>query len=169
MVWCLDFFPAATTLFGGGRWRGGCGIWVSEVVVLFQWWDGGEVLNGWRVGSDAVSVWLMSCVFSFPWYLILWPFTNLLRFAWFYLSRWAFQICWDLHISGIWLNFTASVLTVSSISTGVHQLSTYEAAFWIMMSRISLIRVRKSVFSGVSTGWVDVFSGGLWWISIDVL
>jgi hypothetical protein len=51
-----------------------------------------------RCGSDLVdivggvgSVWLMSCVFGFSWYLILCPFSNLLRFARFFLSRWWFQ------------------------------------------------------------------------------
>jgi hypothetical protein len=38
-----------------------------------------------------------SCVFSFHWYLILWPFINLLRFAGFFLSRWgvskSIEIC----------------------------------------------------------------------------
>jgi hypothetical protein len=34
------------------------------------------------------------------------------------------------------------------------------AAFWIMMGRTLLIRVRKLVSSGVSTGWICVFSSG---------
>jgi hypothetical protein len=67
-----------------------------------------------------------------------------------------------LQIFGIWLNFTASVLTVSSLSTDVHKLSIYGAAFWILMGRVILIRVWKLVSSGVSTGWIDVFSGGHW-------
>jgi hypothetical protein len=74
-----------------------------------------------------------------------------------------------LQVSGIWLNFTTLVLTVGSLSTGVHQLSTYGAAFWILMGRVILIRVRKLVSNGVSTGWVGVLSGGHWGILIDVL
>jgi hypothetical protein len=58
------------------------------LLVVMRWCCGGEVLRCWRFGSDAVNVWLMSCVFSLPWYLILWPFTNLLRFAGFFLNRW---------------------------------------------------------------------------------
>jgi hypothetical protein len=34
------------------------------------------------------------------------------------------------------------------------------AAFWIMMGRTLSIRARKLVSSGVSTGWICVFSGG---------
>ncbi|KAK2421622.1 hypothetical protein QL285_032232 [Trifolium repens] len=45
-----------------------------------------------------------------------------------------------------------------TLFTGVHQLSTHGAAYWILMGRVILIQVRKLVSSGVSTGWV----GGHW-------
>jgi hypothetical protein len=41
--------------------------------------------------------------------------------------------------------------------------------FGILMGRTLLIRVRKLVFSGISTGWVGVFSCDHWWILINVL
>jgi hypothetical protein len=59
------------------------------------------------------------------------------------------------------------VLIVSSLFISVHQLSTQRVAYWIMMDRTLLIRVRKLVSSGVSTGWVGVFSDGHWRISVD--
>jgi hypothetical protein len=50
------------------------------------------------------------------------------------------------------------VLTVSFLFTGVHQLSTQGVAFWILMGRSLLIRVRKLESSGVTMGWVGVCS-----------
>jgi hypothetical protein len=49
----------------------------------------------------------------------------------------------------------------SSLSTGVNQFLTQGAAFWILVGRTLLIRVRQLVFSGISTGWIGVFSGGM--------
>jgi hypothetical protein len=80
-----------------------------------------------------------------------------------------FQICWNLQVFCIWLYSTASVLTAIYLSTNVHQLPTQGVAFWILMGRSLLIRVRKLVSSDVSTSWVGVLFGGHWWILVGVL
>jgi hypothetical protein len=109
--------------------------------------------------------WLMSCVIVFFWYLILWPvfksveicrtlFESLMVFKFVEICRFLVSD-WTLpHWRWLWV----------SLYTGVHQLSTEEASFWILMGPALLIRVRQLVSSGISAGWVGVFSGGHWWI-----
>jgi hypothetical protein len=69
------------------------------VVVVWRWWGGLE-LRYWDTGGGG-----QCCVIEFfIRYLILWPLSNLLRFAG--LSLWVsdgFQICWDLQVS-LYLN-----------------------------------------------------------------
>jgi hypothetical protein len=48
--------------------------WICWCGVVMRWCCNGEVRRCWHVGSDIVSVRLMSCVFCFSWYLICWPF-----------------------------------------------------------------------------------------------
>jgi hypothetical protein len=60
---------------------------------LWQIWEGagGGGCDGGDAGVWWWGVWLMLCVFGFSWYLILWPFSNMLRFAWLFFSRWWFS------------------------------------------------------------------------------
>jgi hypothetical protein len=133
------------------------------------WWLGAKMMIWWYLDLT-----MLVCGWCCVWlvYYDTW-FSNRLQICWYLQNSFevadGFQICWDLKISCIWLNSTASVLTISSLSTGVHKLSTQGASFWILMGRTLLIRVQKLVSSGISTGWVDVLSDGHWWISIDVL
>jgi hypothetical protein len=149
--------------------------WLLDLGVIggrsFRRRNGGDEMVLRRGGVEKLMCWiwrLMSFVFSFPGYLNLWPCSNLLRFAGFFQVADDFQICWDLQDSCIWLKSTASVSNVSPLSTGVHQLLTQWAAFWILMDRALLIRVRELVSSGISMSWVGVLSGGHWCFSIVV-
>jgi hypothetical protein len=111
------------------RWCGGQGV-----LEVRRWGSGGEVLVVFGsdvLRSDAVSVRLMSCVFCFfdIWisdhFQICWDLQNS-----FWVSE-GFQICWDLQVSGIWLIFIASVLTVSFLSASTNfRLMELLFGFW---------------------------------------
>jgi hypothetical protein len=143
------FRPPPHFLVVVGRWHGGCGIWVLEVVVLVRrrywwWWDLIAVVRCWD--ADVLDMTLLVCdwcrvclVFLILDSLTVFKFVEICRILW---VAGGFEIYWDLQVSCIWLNSTASMLTVSSLSTGVHQLSTQWAVFWILMGRALLIRVR---------------------------
>jgi hypothetical protein len=102
---------AAMDLWWGG---GGCdgsvmGIVVVAVVVTdliggFSgvWWWGAHA----GVGYGIVGVRLMPCVIGFFRYRILWPRSNLLRFAWlFFESLMVFRSAEICRFLGIWLAF----------------------------------------------------------------
>jgi hypothetical protein len=164
---------------------GGGGVSAPPGMVLVSFWFTRRRWCWWRwwkflflvhadkfemeVGCDGCDIWVgyggggcdefeMEVMWwGFPWYLTLWPIFKSVEicrilFESLKASK-SVEICRGIVF---WLNSTASVLMVGSFPTGVHQLLTHGAAFWILMGRTLLIRVRKLVFSGVSTGWVDV-------------
>jgi hypothetical protein len=64
------------------------GVVVEVAADLSCRWCGGVMVRCWRggIGSGDTGKWSMPCVhmMGFQWYGILWPLTNLLRFAGFY-------------------------------------------------------------------------------------
>jgi hypothetical protein len=151
------------------RWGCWWGLrWQSWLLVL--WCDSGGVVEvmRWRwFGVEVLRYWCGQCrvIEFFIRYLILWPFSNLLRFAG--LSFWVtdgFQICWDLQVSLYLIEFDCigveclevvcklRFIYLGSRSTGVLQLLIQGAVFWTLMGRSLLIRDWELVSSDISSG-----------------
>jgi hypothetical protein len=111
--------------------RGGC-CDPTTLLMVMRWCCGGEVLRCWCVGSDAVSVWLMLCTFSF---FYIW-FSDHFQICWdLHDSFWVavgFQICWDLQVSYIgWtlLHWCWLLVLFLPVSTNF-QLKKLLLGFW---------------------------------------
>jgi hypothetical protein len=166
------------TWWRGGEWQ--LRRWIG--VTFLRWFSGGcRIL--WFGMSSFVIAWFWSCRCGinvvgvwFSGYLTFWPLLNLLRFAVLFLSLYwfpnllrfaGFLYLTDFYLVGVdytvWTleDCKLRLINLGFLSMGVHQLLTQGVAFWILMGQTLLIRVRELVYSDISTGWVDVFCGGL--------
>jgi hypothetical protein len=158
VIWCRTAYRSGKEWDGGSR-RGWCS-WLVVIGDCFRVVVVGD-FRRWRSFVTPATTLIVFFFLSPPPSLEV--VVGGMEVAWIGCQRWSF------YSGDVIGGDQMAVVRFSSVSTGVHQLSTWGVVFWIQMGRVILIQVRKLVSSSVSTSWVGVFSGGYWGTSIDVL